>query len=73
MFQKSNFELLFEENITEYINKIAEKIVNIQTLENIIKLVRVDRIKEEKQKDYFNMLEAKYISIIKYEIEEIKI
>jgi hypothetical protein len=71
-FRNFNFEEMFEENITDYINKITSKIVNIQTFGNIIKLINEKRIKEEKQKDYFRILEDKYKLIIKNEIKTIK-
>ena len=63
---------MFEENITDYINKITSKIVNIQTFGNIIKLINEKRIKEEKKKDYFRILEDKYKYIIKNDIKSIK-
>ena len=71
-FQGLNFETMFEEIITDYINKITGKIKDIKTFGNIIKLIRVDRIKEEKQKDYFRILEEKYKLIINNEIKLIK-
>ena len=64
-FQTFNFEEMFEENITEYINKITGKIINIETFGNIIKLIKIERIKEEKQKDYFRILEETYKLYIK--------
>ena len=71
-FRNFNFEEMFEENITDYINKITSKIVNIQTFGNIIKLINEKRIKEENQKDYFRILEDKYKYIIKNDIKSIK-
>ena len=50
-FRKLNFEEMFEDNITDYINKINSKIEDIQTFGNIIKLIDETKIKEEKQKD----------------------
>ena len=38
-FHIFNFETMFEENITEYINNITEKIKDIQTFGNIIELI----------------------------------
>jgi hypothetical protein len=54
-FRNFNFEEMFEENITDYINKITSKIENIQTFGNIIKLINEKKIKEENQKDYFRI------------------
>ena len=71
-FRKLNFEEMFEENITDYINKITSKIEDIQTFGNIIKLINESKIKEEKQKDYFWILENKYKLIVKNDIKSIK-
>ena len=71
-FRRLKFEKMFEENILDYINKITEKIVNIQTFGNIIKLITVEEIKKEKQKDYFRLLENKYRLIVKNDIKSIK-
>ena len=68
-FQNFNFEFMFEENITDYINKITSKITNIQTFGNIIKLIKIERLNEEKQKYYFRILEQKYKLIIKNDIK----
>ena len=50
-FRLLNFEEMFEENILDYINKIIDKIEDIQTFGNIIKLIDEKKIKEETQKD----------------------
>ena len=71
-FRHYNFEEIFKENINDFINKITEKINDIQTFGNIIKLITVDRIKDEKQKNYFRILKEKYNLIIKNEIILIK-
>ena len=63
---------MFEENITDYINKITSKIEDIQTFGNIIKLIDESKIKEEKQKDYFRILEDKYKLIVKNDIKSIE-
>ena len=52
-FHIFNFEKMFEENISEYINKITGKIKDIQTFGNIIKLIDEKRMKEENQKEYY--------------------
>ena len=71
-FQKLNFETMFEENITDYINKLTEKIKDIQTFDNIINLIEVNRIKKEKQKDCLRILKEKYKLVIKNAIILIK-
>jgi len=71
-FHKLNLEKMFEEKIRDYINKITEKINSIQSFGNIIKLIKVKRIKEENQGDYFRILEDKYNFIIKDGIKLIK-
>ena len=63
---------MFEEKIRDYINKITEKINNIQSFGNIIKLIEVERIEENSQGDYFRILEDKYNFIIKGSIKSIK-
>ena len=63
---------MFEENITDYINKITGKIEDIQTFGNIIKLIDESKIKEEKQKDYFRILKDKYKLVVKVDIKSIK-
>ena len=68
-FRDLNFEEMFEQNITDYINKITSKIEDIQTFGNIIKLINVNNIKEDKQKDYFRILEEKYKLIVKNDIK----
>ena len=67
-----NFELMFEEIISDYINKLTEKIEDIQTFGNIINLIEINRIKEEKQRDYFKKLKEKYKNVIENDIKNIK-
>ena len=71
-FRNLNFETVFEENIVDYINKITGKIKNIQTFGNIIKLVNVEEIKYDKQKEYYLILEEKYKLFVKDNIKLIK-
>ena len=70
-FRLLNFEQIFEENITDYINKITGKIEDIQTFGNIIKLINESKIKKEKQKDYYRILEEKYKLVVKNKIKSI--
>ena len=71
-FHDLNFETMFEENISDYINKITGKIKDIQTFGNVIKLIEVTRIKEEKQRDYFRILKEKYKIVIENKIKSIE-
>lgn len=71
-FHILNFETMFEEKIMDYINKITEKINNIQSFGNVIKLITVERIKEDNRGDYFRILEDKYNFVIKNSIKSIK-
>ena len=71
-FRYLNFETVFEENIVDYINKITGKIKDIQTFGNIIKLVNVEEIKYDKQKEYYLILEEKYKLFVKDNIKLIK-
>ena len=71
-FHIFNFETMFEENISEYINKITGKIKDIKTFGNIIKLIDEKRMKEDNQKDYYRILKEKYRSVIKGNIKLIK-
>ena len=71
-FKKWNFEIMFEEIISDYINKITGKIKDIQTFGNVIKLIEVKRINEEKQRDYFRILKEKYNKVIEKDIKNIK-
>lgn len=71
-FQNFNFEIMFEENINDYINKITGKIKDIQTFDNVIKLINVNRLKEEKQKYYFIILKEKCELIIEKNIKLMK-
>ena len=70
VFHHLNFEAIFKENITEFINKITSKIKDILTFGNIIKLIDVTRI-QEKKKDYYNILKDKYELIIKNDIQSL--
>ena len=63
---------MFEENILDYINKIIDKIEDIQTFGNIIKLINESKIKKENQKDYFRILKEKYKLVVKNDIKSIK-
>ena len=71
-FQVFDFETIFKENITGYINKITEKIKDIQTFGNIIKLINEERMEEDNQEGYIGILKEKYRSVIKDNIELIK-
>ena len=63
---------MFEEIISDYINILIGKIEDIQTFGNIINLIEINRIKEEKQRDYFRTLKDKYKHVIENDIKNIK-
>ena len=71
-FNNLNFETIFENNISDFILKITGKIKDIQTFGNIIKLIDIKRIKDDKKKEYFRILKDKYKSVIDNEIKIIK-
>ena len=70
-FRNLNFEIMFKENITEFINKIISKIEDISTFGIVIKLIDVTRI-EKKKKDYYDLLKEKYELIIINQINLLK-
>ena len=70
-FRRFNLEKIFEENIGDFIDKIISKINNITTFGNVIKLIDVNRIKEEKQIYYFEKLK-RYFQILKNDLILIK-
>ena len=72
VFQTLNFEVMFEEIIGDYINKITGKIEDLQTFGNVMKLIKVERIKPDKQIDYFRILKDKYKYIVEDKIKLIK-
>ena len=71
-FQTLNFEIMFEKIISDYISKITGKIEDLQTFGNIMKLIEVDRIKSDKQIEYFGILKEKYKFIVENKIKLIK-
>ena len=68
-FKNLNFEIIFKDNITEYLNKMFSKIQNISTFKTIIELISTKFFIEEKQ--YFEQLKEKYESIIGKEINSL--
>ena len=67
-----NFETMFETRIRDYIKKMTDKINNIESFGNVIKLITIERLKEENVNDYFRILEDKYTYYIKNSIKSIK-
>jgi hypothetical protein len=63
---------MFEIRIRDYIHKMTEKINNIESFGSVIKLVTIERLKEENINDYFRILEGIYTYNIKNSIESIK-
>ena len=71
-FHHLNFEEIFKENIIEFINKITSKIIDISTFGNVIEIIDITRLDEDKKIYYYNILKDKYALIIKNEIESLK-
>ena len=67
IFKKLKFEIMFKENIIEYINKIVSKIKDISTFGTVMELIDTNNIGKRKN-DYYNLLNEKYVFIIKDEI-----
>lgn len=65
-FRDMKFELIFKENISEYINKIISKITNIQDFETIIDLINIDKL--EDTNSFLDSINKKYEKVIKNEI-----
>ena len=64
-----NFELIFRNNISEYIDKIISKIKTISNFYNIIKLINLKNIEDLGKIDiYLNFLNKKYENSIRNEI-----
>ena len=63
-FRNFNFEIMFENNINDYINILTGKIKDIQTFDNVTKLVNINRLKKEIQKNYIEILKEKYKLIV---------
>ena len=68
-----NFELIFRQNISEYIDKIISKIKTISNFYNIIKLINLKNIEDLGKIDiYLNFLNKKYENRIRNEINSLK-
>ena len=68
-FRNMNFEIIFKQNISEYIDKIISKITKISNFDNIIKLINIKNIQDLGKIDkYLKSLNKKYDNIIRNEI-----
>ena len=68
-FRNMEFEIIFQKNINEYINKILSKIQNISDFDNAIKLINIKKINDKNI--YLNSLTKIYdLIIIKNEINQ---
>ena len=65
-FRRMNFEIIFKENISEYINKIMSKIEDIDNLEKIIRLINIKNITDKNI--FLDSLKKIYDSKIRDEI-----
>ena len=68
-FRHMNFEIIFKDNINEYITKIISKIKNISNFEAAIKLINIKNIQEKKS--LLNCLNKIFDDIIVKQIEEL--
>ena len=67
-FKDMNFEIIFERNLSEYINKIISKIKEISNFDKVIKLINIDNIQDKNI--FLNSLAKKYDNIIKDGLEK---
>ena len=65
-FKRMNFEIIFKDNIAEYIKKFMEKIKVIQNFDTVIKLINVKNL--ESKNLYLDPLKKRYDNIISNEI-----
>ena len=65
-FKNMNFEIIFKNNITEYIKKLLEKIKDISNFEPIIKLINIKNI--EDKNIFLEQLKKRYDILISNEI-----
>lgn len=65
-YREMKFELIFKENITEYINKIISKIKNISDFETIINLINIEELTDKNL--FLDSINKKYEKVIKNEI-----
>ena len=63
-----NFEIIFERNLSEYINKIISKIKEISNFDKVIKLINIDNIQDKNI--FLKSLAKKYDNIIKDGLEK---
>ena len=71
-FQNLRFELIFKNNIIEFLNKIISKIKNISNFDTVIEIININLIPDNITQ-YYNLLKDKYDNIIKKYIESLKI
>ena len=71
-FRKMNFEMIFKENISEYLDKIMSKIKTISNFDNIIRLINIQNIEVLGKTDkYLKSLNKRYENIIKDKINKL--
>ena len=69
-FKNLKFEIIFKDNITEFLNKMVSKITNIYTFDTIMELININGI-NSKVDDFLGMLKDKYEYVIKKEVESL--
>ena len=65
-FKGMNFEIIFKDNISDYIKKFMEKIKSIKDFDVVMKLINIDNIKDKNL--YLKPLKLKYDNLISNEI-----
>ena len=76
-FKNMNFEIIFKNNISDYIKKIIEKIKDISNFEPIIKLINIKYIDdknillEQLKKRYDNLINNEIVTITNKKLEEV--
>jgi len=63
VFKKLKFELIFKNNIKEFLEKLISKIKNIPNFGAVIELIDIKRISKENIKDYYDLLKKKFDNI----------
>ena len=69
-FKSLQYEDIFGDNLVKFLDTMTNKIKSISSLETVMNLIRVDKIKDKK-KEYIEKLKNKFKQKIKPEIEKL--
>ena len=72
VFLYLNFEEVFKGKINEFIYKITSKIIDVSTFGNVIEIIDINHLTQDKKIFYYNILKDKYECIIKKELESLQ-